>query len=217
LSRTRNQLLDALPQSYQVARKAHIEGMKPVNQMDIGARLLRQFSSATKDLEGNPRLRAEAFNRALQDEAKLVTQSTGVRGIGELSDVMTPEQMRAITAIADELGLQSAVAEAGKAVGSNTAQNLATKNMLRQLLGPTGLPESWAEGTMLTTLMRPAQFAAKAGEQKVVNRLADAVLNPLEAAALLQMAAQPTASARIGQAALPWLAPVAVGVRNSKE
>lgn len=201
---------------YGNARQTFADMSKPINQMDVGRRLLGQYASATSDLSGNPRLRAEAFNRALQNEDKLLKAATGFKGANKLADVMTPDQMKTIQAIADEIGLQSAVADAGKAVGSNTAQNLASQNVLRQLLGPTGLPQTWSENALLATLMRPAQFVAKAAEPKITNRLANAMLNPQEAAALLEMANNPTVSQRFGARALPWLAPVTVGAQRAE-
>lgn len=215
---TRDQLLSWMDKNladYGAARSTYASMSKPINQMDVGQRLLDKYASATTDLAGNPRLRAEAFNRALQNEDQLLKQATGFKGVNKLADVLEPDQMRALQSIADEIGLQAAVAEAGKAVGSPTAQNLASQNVLRQLLGPTGLPQTWSENALLNTLMRPVQFAAKAGEPKITNRLAQAMLDPQDAAVLLQMANNPTMAERFGRASLPWLAPVTIGAQRS--
>lgn len=209
--------LDKVAPLYGNAKQVFSEMSKPINQMEVGQRLLEKYSSASKDLSGNPRLRAEAFNRALQDEEKLVKLATGFKGSKGLDSVFTPEQVNAVRAIADELSTVGAVEAAARASGSPTAQNLASQNVLRQFLGPTGLPETWAEGTFLNSIMRPVQWAAKAGEPKITNRLADALLNPQDAAALLEMASIPTVSQRFGRQALPWLAPIATGVANAKE
>lgn len=202
---TRNRLLDMMPESYQAARQGYIELNKPVNQMDIGRQLLQKYASATTDLADNPKLYAESLNRALQDEAKLIKQATGLKGVRQLSDVMTPEQVAAIRAVADETSLQAAVAGAGLPPNSATQQNFASQNLLRQLLGPTGLPQTWSENALLQTLVRPVQFAAKAGEPKITNRLASALLDPEEGAALLRMANTPAVAERFGRRALPYL------------
>lgn len=215
VARTREQLMDMLPESYQVARRAYIEANKPVNQMDVGRRLLESYSSATKDLAGNPKLRAESFNRALQDEEKLVKLATGLKGDRALPDVMTPDQLRVINSVADDLSTLSAVEAAGRAPGSPTAQNLASQNVLRQLLGPTGLPQSWSESAMLQTLLRPVQFAAKAGEPRIVNRLAQAMMSPEDAAVLLQMAQTPGLAERFGRVALPYMVPLGIGAQRA--
>jgi hypothetical protein len=208
--------IEKISPAYGAAKQVYQQMSEPINQMQVGQRLLQKYSSATNDLAGNPKLRAEAFNRALQDEESLLRNATGFKGRNALNDVMTPDQARTIRAVADELGLQSAVENAGKATGSNTAQNLASQNVLRQLIGPTGLPQSWAENALLTTIMRPVQFAAQAGEPRVTNRLAQALLNPQDAAELLQMANTPGLAQRFGRRALPWTAPVTLGVQRSE-
>jgi hypothetical protein len=209
--------IERIAPTYGTAKTVYQEMSAPINQMQVGQRLLNQYTSAAKDLAGNPRLRGEAFNRALRNEDQLLRQATGYKGSQSLESVMTPDQLSTIRAIADELSVTGAVETAARASGSPTAQNLASQNVLRQFLGPTGLPESWAESALLNTIMRPVQFAAKAGEPKITNRLAEALLNPKDAAALLEMASIPTASQQVGRKVLPWLAPVATGFANSKE
>lgn len=209
--------IERIAPTYGTAKTVYQEMSAPINQMQVGSRLLNQYTSATKDLSGNSKLRAEAFNNALRNEETLLKNATGFKGKQSLESVMTPEQLSTIRAIADELSTTSAVEAAARASGSPTAQNLASQNVLRQFLGPTGLPESWAESTLLNSIMRPVQFVAKAGEPKITNRLAEAMLNPQEAAALLEIASTPTVSQQFGRRVLPWLAPVATGVANAKE
>jgi hypothetical protein len=183
---TRNKLLDLLPESYQVARQAHIQMNRPVNQMDIGNRLLQNYSSATKDLAQNPQLRAEAFNRALQDEAKLIKQATGVKGIKRLADVMEPDQLAAVQGIADELSRTAAVARAGNGPGSASAQRLASQNILQQLVG-----RSMAESTFANTALgKPLNLLyGGVADPKIQKLLANAVLDPETAAALVRQQA----------------------------
>lgn len=183
---TRNRLLDLLPESYQVARQAHIQMNRPVNQMDIGNLLLQNYSSATRDLSQNPQLRAEAFNRALQDEAKLIKQATGVKGIKRLADVMEPDQLTAIQGVADELGRTAAVAKAGNGPGSASAQRLASQNILQQLVG-----RSLADSTFANTALgKPLNLLyGGVADPKIQKLLADAVLDPETAAALVRQQA----------------------------
>lgn len=199
---TRNKLLDLLPESYQVARQGHIQMNKPVNQMDIGSRLLQTYSSATKDLSNNPTLRAEAFNRALQDEAKLIKQSTGVKGIKRLTDVMEPDQISAIQAIADELSRTAAVAKVGNGPGAASAQRLASQNILQQTL-----PRSWAGSDLVQTAAKPLNVIyGGITDPKIQKLLADAILDPNLAATLAkkQFTSGPSALERL--LALPTVA-----------
>lgn len=187
---TRNKLLDLLPESYQVARQGHIQMNKPVNQMDIGNRLLQQYSSATQDLTNNPSLRAEAFNRALQDEGKLIKLATGVKGLNRLADVMEPQQIAAIQGVADELGRTAAVAKAGNGPGSGSLQRLSSQNILHGLIDGLGLPPAWGENVGLNTAAKPLDLVYRGiADPEIQKLLAKAVLDPETAAALVRQQA----------------------------
>ena len=53
--------------------------------------------------------------------------------------------------------------------------------------------------------MRPVQFAARAGEQRITPKIANALLDPQEAARLLQLAEQRALLDRAGRTSLPAL------------
>jgi hypothetical protein len=126
---------------------------------------------------------------ALSDEGALMQRATGRNLGGDLGQVMEPQQLSAIRGVAGEVDRAAAVARAENGPGSATAQRLASQNVLRQVIGPTGLPQSWAESTMLNTLMRPVQFAYNGvAEPRIQQVIAEALLDPSRAAALLQAA-----------------------------
>lgn len=186
---TRNKIVEWMERhisDFGAARKGWAEGTKPLNQMDVGQRLLEKTTGAIRDMGGNPRLQANAFSRALNDEKGLVRGATGFKGLNELEQVMSPEQMNAINAVRNELELAANLQAAANGPGSQTAKSLASQNLMRQILGPTGLPESWAESTLLETLMRPAQFGMKVAEPRIQNRIAEILLDPNQARAVLQ-------------------------------
>jgi hypothetical protein len=89
--------------------------------------------------------------------------------------------------VAKDLARKAKADDLGRAVGSNTAQNLSAQNLLRRALGPTGLPQSWSESTALQTLLSPVSAAYRVGgaEKKIMDKLASAALTPEEAAFLL--------------------------------
>jgi len=177
----RGQIVDWMERAnpdFRAARMAYAEQSKPLNQMDVGRRLLDKTTAAVRDLGGNQKLQAKAFSRALNDEQSLVRSATGFKGVNALEDVMTPEQIGKIGAVRNELELIANLGNAANGPGSQTAKSLASQNLLRQVLGPTGLPQSWAEGTMLQTLMRPVQFGMAAAEPRIQNKLAEIMLNP---------------------------------------
>ena len=130
----------------------------------------------------------DKFVNLLKNEQATVKQATG-RELGKLSEVLDPDQYSKVMAVGQELDKGAAVARAANGPGSATAQRLASQNVLRQILGPTGLPESWAESTLLNTAMRPVQFAYNGvAEPKIQKVLADLLLDPTKARAALQAA-----------------------------
>jgi hypothetical protein len=163
---------------FKTARQSYANLSKPINEMDVGQRLLDKTTAAIRDLGGNQKLQANAFSRALNDEQALVRGATGFKGVNALGDVVTPENVGKLNAVRNELELAANLANAANGPGSQTAKSLASQNLMRQILGPTGLPQSWAESTMLESLLRPVQFGMKAAEPRIQNKLAEIMLNP---------------------------------------
>lgn len=186
---------DANP-AFKQARTAYAEASKPINQMDVGQRLLDKTTSAIRDFSGTPRLQANAFSRALNDEQALVRNATGFKGVNSLEDVLTPDQISKLGSLRGELETVANVANAGNAPGSVTAQRLASQNILRQIAGPTGMPKSWVESTLLNTALRPAQFVYNGvAEPKLQQTLAEMLLNPGKAQEALKASSKGLLSA----------------------
>lgn len=180
--------IERMAPDYAEARGTYAAMSKPLNQMDVADALFRKGTSATSDLGGTPRLMPDKFVNLLKNEEATVKGATG-RDLGKLSQVLDPDQYAKVMAVGQELDKGAAVARAANGPGSATAQRLASQNVLRQILGPTGLPESWAESTLLNTAMRPVQFAYNGvAEPKIQKVLADLLLDPTKARAALQAA-----------------------------
>jgi hypothetical protein len=180
--------IERMAPDYAEARATYAGMSKPLNQMDVADALFRKGTSATSDLGGTPRLMPDKFVNLLKNEEATVKGATG-RDLGKLSEVLEPDQFAKVMAVGQELDKGAAVARAANGPGSATAQRLASQNVLRQILGPTGLPESWAESTLLNTAMRPVQFAYNGvAEPKIQKVLADLLLDPTKARAALQAA-----------------------------
>lgn len=176
---------------FNAARTTYAAGSKPINQMDIAEYVRQKGTSATSDLEGNQRLMPNALARLLQDEGLLIERATGRNGLGKkLSDVLTPDQENMLRAIVNEVDRSAAVARAGNGPGSATAQRMAAQNVLSRAIGPTGLPQSWAESTLANTAIGKPLNLIYGGiaEPKIQQALADAVLNPMLAAKFMQQA-----------------------------
>jgi len=180
--------IERMAPDYAEARGTYAAMSKPLNQMDVADALFRKGTSATSDLGGTPRLMPDKFVNLLKNEEATVKGATG-RDLGKLSEVLDPDQFSKVMAVGQELDKGAAVARAANGPGSATAQRLASQNVLRQILGPTGLPQSWAESTLLNTAMRPVQFAYNGvAEPKIQKVLADLLLDPTKARAALQAA-----------------------------
>jgi hypothetical protein len=188
---------NANPQ-FKAAREGYKQASMPINQMDVGRALMGKLQPAS----GAVGERGEMFARALANPDDLAKSATGWRG-AQLERIMSPEQMATLNAMRDQIAGVANANNLGRAVGSNTGQNFVSQNFLRQTLGPLGLPQSWAESALLESLLRPVQFAAKAGEQRITPQIANALLDPQEAARLLQMAEQRSLLERAGRASLP--------------
>jgi len=139
LKATRNKLLDQLPESYQVARRAHIEMNKPVNQMDIGKELHDRFVPALADGAGTPfKTRADAFAQALRNGDKLAQNVTGMRG-ATLEGIMEPGQMATLNGVVDDAAMIGAAQNAGRGAGSDSVQKMAMSNLIEQSGLPAGI------------------------------------------------------------------------------
>lgn len=173
--------------AFKQARTAYAEASKPINAMDVGQRLLDKTTANMRDLSGNQRLQANAFARALNDEQTLVRQATGFKGANSLDGVLTPSQRASLDAVRGELETAANLASAANGPGSQTVKSLATQNALRRLIGPTGMPQSWAENSMLQAAMAPLNVANKVtgADEKIMERIARSLLDPTDGIGLL--------------------------------
>lgn len=203
LKATRNKLLDQLPDSYQVARQAHIEMNKPVNQMDIGQELYNRFVPALADGAGTPfKTRADAYAQALRNGDKLAQNVTGLKN-ATMDGIMTPEQMGSLHGVASDAAMIGAAQGAGRGAGSDTVQKMAMSNLIDQ----SGLP-TWVSA--LAPLRSVGGMVRTAGDilytkndETMRHLLADVLKSPAQAAAAMQksVGATPAAYARLLQMA----------------
>lgn len=182
-------LIEEISPEYQTARFEHALMSKPLNQMDVAAEVLKKGSSATPNIAGDTRLMPDSIGRAMSNESQLIRSALGRQQNAQtLADLLDPQQLAKLNAVRDETGRVAAVGRAANGPGSATADRLASTNVLRQTLGPTGLPQSWAESTLLGTAMRPVQFAYNGvAEPKIQAVLGDLLLDPEKAAAVLRL------------------------------
>lgn len=175
-------------------------GSRPINQADIAGQLRDKLVPALGDFGNVPRLNANSFASGVRNGDQIAANVTGRSG-ATLEGALNPQQTTTIRQIGEQLARRANASELGKAAGSNTAQNLAGQNVLRQFLGPLGLPDSTigraAQSFLGKSVMRPYAFAAQAAEPDVLQSLAGASLDPQRAAQLLLRAPNSKAAQRI--------------------
>jgi hypothetical protein len=205
---------------YGAAREAFKSGSQPINQMDVGQALRNKLFPAMTDFGAETRLRPESFAQAMRQGDATAANVLG-RSQAKISDVLSPEQLRSLTQVGQQLGRRVNADELGKAVGSNTGQNIVGQNVLRQILGPMGLPQGFTEraasGPLLQGLLgAPSKIAQAAtgtiGEPNIMRKLVELGLSPEEALKVLE--------AQIKQSAVPqlrYLTPAVSGTNAARQ
>jgi hypothetical protein len=190
LVQTKNDLMKTLEQiapAYKQANDNYAAMSGQLNSMDVARGLLDKLNKpGSRYMQpGTAREMGDAYSDALAKSFDSVKKATGMDK--DITQVMSKQDIKVLENVARDLGRKSFAQEAGKATGSNTAQNLASQNMLRRMLGPTGLPETWAESTMLQSLLSPVQMGSKlsGADKKIMDRIAQGLLDPMEGIGLL--------------------------------
>jgi hypothetical protein len=190
LVQTKSDLMQTLEQiapKYKEANANYAAMSRQINSMDVARSLQDKLNKPGSQYmqPGTAREMGDAYRTALDKSFETVKKSTGMNK--DITQVMSPKDIAALESVAHDTGRVAFAQSAGQATGSPTAQNLASQNMLRRLLGPTGLPETWAESTMLQGLLSPVQIGSKlaGADRKIMDRIAAGLLSPQDGAALL--------------------------------
>lgn len=184
---TKDDLMSVIEQvspAYKVANDNFAGMSRQINAMDAARAIRDKFEPALNGYGATGAEHAQAYARALDAAKESIKRSSGIdRPLGA---VMPAQDLLMLENIARDLA-RKASADGSRAVGSNTAQNLASQNLLRQILGPTGLPQSWAESGVLQAALAPYTGLTKlaGSEQAMLGRLTSAAASPTDAAALL--------------------------------
>jgi hypothetical protein len=179
-----NQLQKAAPE-YKAAEQTFAQMSRPINQMQIGGLLSDKLSPALDDYAQTGLLRPGNFAEALRRPQQLVKQATGLKR-GSLEKVMEPDQIGLINDVGEALARRASAQNLARPAGTNTAQNLSAQNLMRQIAGPLGLPESFMDARVWPTALRPVSFAFQAQEPAINQVLANAITDPKLAARLMK-------------------------------
>lgn len=185
IKNTRGQLLDLLPESYQAARKNHIEMNRPIHQMDIGQELYNRFVPALADSAVPFKTRADSLAQALRNGDQLAKNVTGMKN-ATMGGIMEPEQMSLLNGVVKDAQMKAAAENAGRGVGSDTVQKMAMSNLLAE----SGLP-SWVQNVARVPggwLKTVGNILYGKNDESMRNMLADVLKDPQAAAAAMQKA-----------------------------
>ena len=141
---------------------------RPIDRMEALQDVLKRIQNATTDTQGNLILSSAKLNNILKNEGD------------ELAKLLTPDQLQLLRDLAADLNASQLSMTAGKAVGSNTVQNLAQDQLLRQALGSFG--GSTPVRTTLGNLLKLPYIRAN---QQIQQKIGEALLDPAVAAGML--------------------------------
>lgn len=173
---------------YRTYLKEYERLSRPVNQMVIGNKILQGSASRLEKSGGEVSLYPEQYARTLDNIRGLVSSATGYKRTAGLSDIFDPQQVSVLNNIRADLARAEAGKNLGRAVGSNTRQNFASDNFLRNILGPIGAPESIVDGGVLKKISAPLHIVEKFTSDDLNAVLAEAAVNPKYAAQLMEQA-----------------------------
>lgn len=195
-------LMDREIPGYADARAAYAEASRPIDAM----RYLQSLNLT--DAQGNITL------AKVQNALKNIQKQQSLPGLRDAKSV-TPEQIEALTAIRDDL-LRSSQSFAGKPLGSNTFQNLATNNILEQALpAPVRTLMGGSTGPVSNLAGKAGNLLYSGANEQIQNRLMEMMMNPQVGLNALQNVSRAQAAGPLGgnlllQRIAPTLLPAAV-------
>jgi hypothetical protein len=188
LRATQQKLLGTIEQLspvYGQARNTYAQMSRPINQMDVAEAMREKLFPALSNFDENlTRLRPENYARALQDSTSTVRQATGLNR-ATLDQVMTPQGVQTLEGIGRDVARNVAAQELAKVPGSPTAQYLAAGNTLRQIAGPTGVPEGFLDSQLGRVVSSVMGLPLRIPEEQLQRMLGRALADPQTASRLM--------------------------------
>jgi len=159
---------DATPDMWRQYLQTYTEKSRPINQMEKLQDVLQAAQTGTTDMQGNLILSPAKLNNLLKNQGD------------ELQRLLTPAQMQILRNVAADANAARLGLESGKAVGSNTVQNLSQTWLLNRVLGQYG------ESPLVSSLMKkPLGLLYGSANEQITDKLSQALLDPRMAARLM--------------------------------
>lgn len=165
--------------AYAQARSQFSADSRPINQMQVGQYLENKLTAPISDMGAESAQRATVYAQALRDAPGTLKRSTDFKRFDDLSQVLKPEQVQAVTAVGRDLGRGAEYERLGR-LGKQRAQEV-----IEQLL-----PTAPAAG-----MFNPSYSVARAAFNRLVGSaskealeaLAVKMQNPQEMAKLMSL------------------------------
>lgn len=171
----------------------------PIDQMKTLEDVMQRVQTGAMDTRGNLVMSSAKLNNILKKDG------------AELARTLSPDQMQVLRNLQADLNASTLANTAGKAVGSNTVQNLGSDRVLSEALGR----RAGGSGLAQETLGRAAGFTARRANAAIEERLGEALMDPQTAALLMELSQRPDLLQRVGQSQAASLsaraAPVLLG------
>jgi pyruvate/2-oxoglutarate dehydrogenase complex dihydrolipoamide acyltransferase (E2) component len=178
--------LDMASPMHGEARRTFAAMSRPINQMAIGQKLRDTALPPLTDFsEGSlARVNANSYANALRNADKTARTATGLKG-ATMEGVMDPAQMAQINGIGQDMARYAGAQELARVPGSPTAQYLGAQNVVRQFLGPLGIPQSAADSMVGRLAAGLMGFPFKMTQSQTEQLLARALTDPKTAARIM--------------------------------
>jgi hypothetical protein len=180
LRQTQGELLSFLDEAspaYGAARRQFTEMSRPINQMDVVQTLRDKALPAITDLNpGMARVNANSYANALRNADDVAKRATGLRS-ATMDSVLDPQARQTVQGIGQDMARYAQATDLARVPGSPTAQYLGAQNVIRQMLGPLGIPQSAADsmvGRIASSLLDlPFRLTQSQTEELLGRALAD--------------------------------------------
>lgn len=186
LNKAKDMLVEAIP-GYTEAQKQFAKLSKPINQMEVADFLKTKLGSALRD---ENKLTPASYANALANAPSTIKRATGLPAYENLSDIVTPAQMKVLDGIKSDLA-NRAIFEEQAAAGSKLGKVIPAGAI------PTAPHFLSKIVTVANTIINKLQGRI---DRKVATELAIEMLNPETAALSLEQAlARQKGIAKVGE------------------
>lgn len=224
LQQTRSDLISTMQDIAPKLREAdqqYATFSRPINESAVANAMEDKLvPSLMSDFNQPARMTANNYANAMRNLDQQIPKMTNYPG-STVENTMSPGGMNVLNGIKSDLANRAQAQDmAGLARGGNsaTAQNLSGQNIVKNIAGPLGIPQSLAQklaaSSIGQTIAQPMQWAYSIPEQGIQRELAKAILDPKYAQQIAAQAKQPMLkgnAARLAEGLRRAALPAAVG------